>query len=287
MIDLEHMTRRQHLLLAGCGGLAALAIFALDVTLALGLVVPIAYVGLLLAYHAARIERVYLFLGALSGALVLLGGYLGRGDALTLTELLDRLVFVAVLAALAVILSRALSYQRELRARSATDELTGVSQRDPFLEMVTKESLRAKRYRNPCSLAVFEIDNLREITTSHGRAARDRLIKSLAQTCADGIRPTDLVGRIDDRLVAGLPETREIDAAVVAERLRRAALEVEDRQEGGGGAVKFGVSVGIAAFTEDDDPFEVLERADAAVVQAQAAGGNRVSIAPDEIPAVA
>jgi len=286
MLDFERLTRRQHLLLILCGLAAAFGICAADVAMGLGLVAPLLYVGLLLTYHAARVERVYAVIGVVSGILTLVGAYLSRGDALTLAEILDRVVFVIVLSALATVLSRTLSYQRELRARSATDELTGVSQHGPFIDMITKEALRAGRYHNPFTLAVFEIDNLREVAATHGRAARDRLLKSLAKACADGLRPTDLLGRIDDSLVAGLPETREIDAAVVAERLRRATFENEEAHEGGG-AVAFRVTVGIAAFTEDDEVGDVLERARGALRQAQGGGGNRVSIAQDEVPAVA
>jgi diguanylate cyclase (GGDEF)-like protein len=286
MLDFEHLTRPQHILLVLGGVVAAFVIFAADVALGLGLVVPLLYVGLLLGYYSARVERVYLAIGGLSAVLTLVGAALARGDGLTYAEALDRVAFTAVLTALAMVLSRALSYQGALRARSATDELTGVSQHGMFLDLITKESARARRYQNPLTLAVFEIDNLRELAAAHGRATRDGLLTSLAKACAEGLRPTDLLGRIDDRLVAGLPETREIDAAVVAERLRQAAFEHEDAREGGG-TVSFGVTVGIAALSEDDEVSDVLERAGGAVRHAQASGGNRVSIAQAETAVVA
>jgi len=287
MFDLERLTTRQHLLLCVGGGVVTLAICAADAALGLGLLLPLFYLGVLLAYYVARIERIIMIVGPLAGALTLIGAYLAHGDALSLTEVIDRLVFLIVLMAFSLVLSRALAYQRELRSRSATDELTGATQHMAFIELVTKESIRARRYRSPFTLAVFEIDNLREVASGHGRAARDRLLKALAEACAAGIRPTDLLGRVDDSLVAGLPETREIDAAVVAERLRLATFEFEEEKDGGG-VVEFRVTVGIAAFTEDDDEVtDVLKRAGDALRQAQAVGGNRVSIAQDDVAAIA
>jgi diguanylate cyclase (GGDEF)-like protein len=287
MLDLERLTPRQHLLLTLFGIIAAIAIFAADAALGFGLLIPMFYVVVLLGYYVARVERAFFVVGPLAGVLTLVGVYLARGDTLTLTEAIDRCVFVLVLGAFTIVLPRALAYQRELRSRSATDELTGATQHLAFVDLVTKESIRARRYRSPFTLAVFEIDNLSAIAAKHGRSTRDRLLKALAEACAEGIRPTDLLGRIDDSLVAGLPETREIDAAVVAERLRQATFEIEEGKEGGG-TVEFSVTAGIAAFTEDDDEMnEVLKRAHEALRQAQSAGGNRVSIAQDDVTAIA
>jgi diguanylate cyclase (GGDEF)-like protein len=201
-------------------------------------------------------------------------------------ELADRIGVAAVIGGLAVMLARALAYQRELRARAAIDEVTGLSQHQAFLEMIGKEAGRALRYRNPFTIAVFDIDDLPRLTAAHGRATRDRLLRTLAGACRAGLRPTDMLGRIDNQVVAGLPETRELDAAVVCERLRQHTFEA-DAEADAPLPFEFGITVGIAGLTEDDEITDVIARALEVRDQARASGGNRVAIAQEDAAALA
>jgi diguanylate cyclase (GGDEF)-like protein len=241
---------------------------------------------MLLALYGARVERVLPALGGLAAVLTLAAPIVPAGLGLPAIVVVDRIVFATVIAAVAVVLSRALAYQRELRARASTDEVTGLSQHQAFLEMMTKEVGRALRYRNPFSIAVFDIDDLPRLTAAHGRATRDRLLRTLAGACRAGLRPTDMLGRIDNQVVAGLPETREIDAAVVCERLRQHTFEADAEHEAPL-PFEFGITVGIAALTEDDEISDVIARAFGARDQARTTGGNRVAIAQEDAPALA
>jgi diguanylate cyclase (GGDEF)-like protein len=284
MLNLEHIKGRQRWLLGLAGGAGALVAFGMDVRFGLGLLVPVLYAGMLLGFYAVRAEGVYLALGTLGAVFTVAAPLVRRG--FTWIEAIDRVVFAILIGLLAVVLSRALTYQRELRARASTDDVTGLSQEQAFIEMMTKEAGRARRYRNPFTIAVFDIDDLPRLTSTHGRATRDRLLRTLAQACAAGLRPTDLLGRVGDQVVAGLPETREMDAAVVCERLRHHTFDADAEHETPL-PFEFGITVGIASFTEDDDVADVLARAVEVRDQARTTGGNRVAIAQEDAPALA
>lgn len=286
MVNLEQIGRGQRWLLGAAAAVVMVAVFAVDALVGLGLLLPLLYAGVLLGFHAARIERVYLALGALGAALTVAAPVVRAGLAVGLIEAVDRIVFAVVIGALAIVLSRALRYQRELRARASTDEVTGLNQQQPFLEMMTKEAGRALRYRTPFSVAVFDIDDLPRLTATHGRPIRDRLLRGMAQACVAGLRPTDLLGRVGDQVVAGLPETRDMDAAVVCERLRQHTFEADADHETPL-PFEFGITVGIAMLTEDDEIPDVIARAVEIRDQARTTGGNRVAIAQQDAPALA
>jgi diguanylate cyclase (GGDEF)-like protein len=284
MLNLEHISGRQRLLLGLAGAGVAAAVFAADTLIGIGVLLPLLYVAIVFGPYAARIEQVGLAIGGLAVALTLAAPVMRA--AVTVTEMLDRVGVAVVIGALAVVLARALAYQRELRARASTDDVTGLTQHQAFLEMMTKEAGRALRYRNPFSVAVFDIDDLPRLTAQHGRPSRDRLLRTLAGACRAGLRPTDMLGRIGDQVVAGLPETRELDAAVVCERLRQHTFEA-DAEHDTPLPFEFGITVGIAGLTEDDEIADVIARAVGARDQARTTGGNRVAIAQEDAPALA
>lgn len=286
MINLEQIGRRQRWLLGLAGVVVGLIAFAIDSLVGFGLLLPLLYAVMLFAAYAVRIEQVYILFGALGAVLTLAAPFVRAGLAVAPLEMVDRGIFATLLGALAVVMSRALTYQRDLRARTSTDDVTGLSREQTFVEMMTKEAGRARRYSSPISIAVLSIDDLPKLTAEHGRATRDRLLRTLAGACVAGLRPTDLLGRIDDQVVAGLPETRELDAAVVCERLRQYTFEADSEQETQL-PFEFGITVGIAGFTEDDEVADVIVRANGARDQARLTGGNRVSIAQEDAPAAA
>ena len=79
-----------------------------------------------------------------------------------------------------------------------------------------------------------------------------------------------------------LPDTELDGARLAAEALREAVAESEVTARGE--AIAVTVSAGVAGWTTDETPRQVLRRADAALYSAKDAGRNQVCVAQPPRP---
>jgi diguanylate cyclase (GGDEF)-like protein len=96
-------------------------------------------------------------------------------------------------------------------------------------------------------------------------------------------RETDVVARFGgEEFALLLPETNELAAGIVAERLRK---QIEDHSDVvPGHETRISVSIGVAGATLGMLSFDVLlKRADEALYEAKRLGRNRVAIAPRQL----
>jgi diguanylate cyclase (GGDEF)-like protein len=166
----------------------------------------------------------------------------------------------------------------ELQHLATTDIMTGVNNRNHFLQLLYHEFARARRYRTPLSLLVFDLDFFKQINDGYGHAAGDEALRAFARAAGECLRDMDVLGRLGgEEFGILLPSTLIDQAEVVAERIRSAVAGIAIRTEYG--TVRFTTSVGVAQSEEGDDEGSVdvlLARADAALYAAKAAGRNRV-----------
>lgn len=167
--------------------------------------------------------------------------------------------------------------QRELALyHGATrDPLTQFFNRGYFVERLDQEILRARRFLDPLSVVLMEIDGHREMFEAHGAEACDQALTLVARTAAGFIRKVDLMGRTEPRQLAlALPRTRKEGAFEVAQRLRVKLLE--EASGGNGGTPSFTLSMGVAMLESTTRNLnELLRNADAALHFAKREGGNR------------
>ncbi len=162
--------------------------------------------------------------------------------------------------------------------RSATrDSLTGVFSRGHFLEMANMEIDRARRFAEPLSVAMLDIDHFKAINDTYGHAAGDKVIVTLTQAIAGYIRKIDFVGRMGgEEFALLLPRANKEPALEVAQRLRLILSELV--VDVGEAEINFTVSIGVAALrpTTRDLP-DLLRNADAALYKAKREGRNRAA----------
>ncbi|AOX99799.1 diguanylate cyclase [Jeongeupia sp. USM3] len=167
--------------------------------------------------------------------------------------------------------------EAELQRRATTDGLSGLANRNHFMEVSGHELARAQRYGRPLTLMMIDIDHFKRINDEYGHDAGDAAIRAIAMLCRSTLRDTDVIGRLGgEEFAALLPETSMTMAAAVAERLR-ARIEAYELHTPGGDVLRFTTSIGITALSADDtliDP--LLKRADLALYQAKHTGRNRV-----------
>lgn len=193
------------------------------------------------------------------------------------------LIYPAMLMTMAAQVTIAASYaqrrqfERLLEALAREDALTGLANRRHFLAQLTHELLRARRFRYPLSLALLDIDHFKQVNDRHGHPAGDRAIAAVGRACGEGLRRTDLAGRLGgEEFGLLLPGTALADATQVADKLRAALASAPIALEGGA-TLRITVSLGVAeARTPDESPEQLIQRADAALYEAKRGGRNRV-----------
>jgi diguanylate cyclase (GGDEF)-like protein len=168
---------------------------------------------------------------------------------------------------------------QRLELLSATDGLTGVSNRRKFNETLDAEWLRAKRTRQPIGLILIDIDHFKLYNDHYGHQGGDACLQMVAQTMHTGLRAgSDLLARYGgEEFVLLLPNTDLEGTHVVAERVRMAVQDLQEPHlKSALGFVS--ISVGMTSFvpSQDSKPALFIEQADQALYEAKRAGRNQV-----------
>ncbi|MBM4359405.1 MAG: GGDEF domain-containing protein [Deltaproteobacteria bacterium] len=168
-------------------------------------------------------------------------------------------------------------YHEVIYELMTNDGLTRARNRRFFDEELTRETLRATRYRRPLGLVIFDIDHFKKINDAHGHLGGDEVLRALAATVSGQVRREDVFARTGGEEFAVLvPEGTLEGVRLLAERLRR-AIEVtafaHDEV-----AIPVTCSFGVASSLPDarSAPKQLYERADAALYAAKRDGRNCV-----------
>jgi diguanylate cyclase (GGDEF)-like protein len=166
---------------------------------------------------------------------------------------------------------------------AATDSLTGMWNRRWLEKNAAVEISRARRYRQPLSLILLDIDQFKRVNDRLGHAAGDAVLIELAGVIRDQIRTSDSLTRWGgEEFVILAPSTTLEGAAHLAEKVRCA---VGEHPFGGAGYVT--VSMGVSDLADDERLDDFIAAADAALYRAKQGGRNRVEIARPPVERVA
>lgn len=158
-----------------------------------------------------------------------------------------------------------------------TDALTGALNRRGGTEAVAAAVAHAARYGGPVSVAVVDLDRLKERNDTHGHAAGDRALRTVVDVIGRDLRATDRLARWGgDELLVLMPGTAADDAHVTAERWRTHVATATPVATAPG----LSVSTGIAQHEPGETVDELVRRADTAMYQAKRAGGDATVLAP-------
>ena len=198
-----------------------------------------------------------------------------------------------------------------LVASARTDYLTGLPNRRATEEVLAREWERLRRRSGgfafsrgeadelrpapPLSVVMIDIDDFSVFNDEHGHHTGDEMLRRTALVLRSALRSCDVVGRWGgEEFLAILPDTDTAGSAAVAERIRRAVetdafydLPRFARDESAateGLRLQVTVSSGVATAVRAGAPRtdEIVQRADAALYAAKAAGKNCVRLAPPE-----
>lgn len=184
-------------------------------------------------------------------------------------------------AAIGVFLMKAIrNREEELKKLVIKDNLTALYNRAYFFYRLNSEIQRAKRYKRPLSLLIMDMDRFKLFNDRYGHLVGDKLLRVLSDTIRAGIRYSsgkpsyelDIPCRYGgDEFAIIVPETNSVQAAIMADRLRReinvkCGHEMMAQIHASTGSLPVEVpdvtvSVGVASFPEHALTTEALVKA--------------------------
>ena len=164
------------------------------------------------------------------------------------------------------------------------DTLTGLPNRLYFFERLQREVQRARRHNSKLAVLFMDLDGFRNVNDTLGHGVGDLLLQYVAERLRQGVRPADLVARIDatevetdlarlggDEFTVLIPQLRHGETALAVARrihdMMRRPFALAGRE------VVLTTSVGIAVYPGDgEDAATLLKHADTAMYHAKDVG---------------
>ena len=163
---------------------------------------------------------------------------------------------------------------------SSRDPLTGLFNRRHFEVALAREIDRVARTGEPAMVLMVDIDHFKRINDKYGHSAGDGVIRTVARTLHECIRPMDTVARVGgEEFAMILPNCPPSFGQAVAERIR-VRVEGQPIALEPVGEVRTTVSIG-GAFAPQwvrSSPHLWMERADQQLYRAKASGRNRACL---------
>ena len=170
-----------------------------------------------------------------------------------------------------------LAGREQLRELAITDSLTGILNRRGFLEMAQVEFDRSKRYGEPFSFVIIDLDKLKTINDTYGHPAGDQALQRLVDLIKQEKRSSDTAGRLaGDEFGLLLPNTKPDQALEVMSRVKKfltnGVLKLPNEQQ-----IQISFSAGITEIIRADKSFDdIYRRADKALFLAKDKGRNKI-----------
>ena len=168
---------------------------------------------------------------------------------------------------------------REVEQKAITDAGTGLFNRRHFYELLDKEFNRAKRYNEPLTCLMLDIDHFKSINDTYGHQIGDTVLSEIASILKGTIRLIEIAARYGgEEFVFLFPKTSPKEAMKPAARIHENISThhfkglPQDRV--------ITVSIGIAGLpdplivTKDD----LIKCSDFALYKAKRAGRNRIEL---------
>ena len=171
----------------------------------------------------------------------------------------------------------------ELLHLSQNDELTKISNRRNFDEMMDTYYEQSRQDETPLSILFIDVDFFKKYNDCYGHQKGDDVISSIAKSIKNAIRHMDFVARYGgEEFVVLLPETDAHGAYAVASNIYRAIERLEIPHQMSEVSPFVTISLGITVFKGEVDlsKVELLGIADQALYRAKQLGRNQIYYQP-------
>lgn len=180
-------------------------------------------------------------------------------------------------------ISREKNLQDRVSYLDRFDPLTGFPNRRSAIELLEHAISQAKEVKGYLSVLVLDINRFKHVNDLFGQETGDAVLKEVAQRVRSAVRERDIVARTgsDEFVIVHFDDTRPVDAASVAEKVRTAvSLNIPLN----GKEIILTESIGIAIYPENgDDALTLLKNADLALSKAKSQGRNAIQFYDEAI----
>ena len=192
----------------------------------------------------------------------------GQTDVVVLRTIADQMV-------LAVHNAKLRSLVRNL---AVTEEKSGLLKRSSYLDVLLSEVKRALQANAPVTLMLIEFGRASALIREVGETAVDAVLQQIGQTVQSHLRQNDVPVRYDlTQIAIVLSDTTDKNAFFVADKLRKVlgTIKIPGRDQ----PLPMTIGISEAVMNPHYDPVdivtEVINRVEAALDAAKAAGGNK------------
>ena len=169
--------------------------------------------------------------------------------------------------------------QAELTHQTLHDPLTGLPNRNLFIDRLSVALARLERSSNEIAVLFMDLDRFKRVNDSMGHAAGDRLLRAVATRLKESVRPGDSAARIggDEFTILCEDVPGKEGAIAIAGRITQAMARPFSLDEG---EVFSNASIGVAVAGQGDatDPEGLIRDADAAMYDAKEKGKGRYEL---------
>lgn len=162
---------------------------------------------------------------------------------------------------------------KKLESLATTDSLTQLHNRYSIMSILQTEMERSKRYGEPLSVSMFDIDHFKEVNDTYGHDVGDSVLSSISDIVKHSLRNVDIIGRYGgEEFLIIMPNTSFEDAKVINDRVR---LDVMKHGFDEVGSVT--ISIGMVTYNKKEDIDQLFKRLDKLLYISKQNGRNKLS----------
>ena len=173
--------------------------------------------------------------------------------------------------------------EEKIAQLARTDPLTGLANRNTFIERLRQSFVEARRGGPAFALLYIDLDRFKDINDTLGHPVGDRFLIEVSERIKKSIRDTDLAGRLggDEFAVLQSELAESADAGTLAEKIRGALAEPYQIE---GNTLHMTTSIGIAIYEfETKTAEDLLAQADIALYRAKEEGRDQYRFHTEEL----
>jgi diguanylate cyclase (GGDEF)-like protein len=186
-------------------------------------------------------------------------------------------LLLTILASIAFLLYRLKRSQLRFMRMARRDGLTGIFNRQHFVEEAEQSLRYAAKSVRCASLILIDLDHFKSVNDTHGHIVGDQVLRRAVSVCQRYLHSCDVFGRLGgEEFGILLPECSAENAIERAEQLR---IAIHTTPSDEAGHLTISASLGIASTTHHGHELRrLLAAADEALYRAKRDGRNRVVI---------
>ncbi|MGH1485652.1 MAG: diguanylate cyclase domain-containing protein [Cellvibrionaceae bacterium] len=193
----------------------------------------------------------------------------GAQDYLVRDELTENLLRRSITSAIYTC-----DFQKNLRQLAHYDQLTGLLNRNLFLDRLDNTLKNCDRYQQGCSLLYVDVDNFKVVNDCYGHDAGDILLQTIAERIKFNCRSTDSTARLGGDEFAIL--ISQVDKATANQTAEKILEKVSEPVLINAQKLHVSLSIGVAHYPDTAANInELMEQADQAMYRVKQTGKAR------------